>query len=170
VVTLDGSALAEVALQPAARLVAALAAPGRGAIHLLRVLDHPPAASEQSVLPYRDPDEAALEAARTYLATVSQRFEEGDLASLRLRISSSVRAGLDAACAILDVAEAGDMAAPGTPGRPYDVIAMATHGRSGLALWALGSVTDRVLQSTSAPLLVVPPGEPGAEMPRQGDS
>jgi nucleotide-binding universal stress UspA family protein len=117
-----------------------------------------PAASEQPVLPYRDPDEAALEAARTYLATVSQRFVEGDLASLGLRISSSARAELDAACAILDMAEGGDTLDPATTARPHDVIAMATiamatHGRSGLALWALGSVTDRVLHSTSAPLL-----------------
>jgi nucleotide-binding universal stress UspA family protein len=40
-VTLDGSALARSALEPAAQLVAALAAPGYGALHLLRVVKPP---------------------------------------------------------------------------------------------------------------------------------
>ena len=34
-----------------------------------------------------------------------------------------------------------------------DVIAMATHG--GLQRWAMGSVTERVLQGTKLPLLIV---------------
>ena len=36
-----------------------------------------------------------------------------------------------------------------------DLIAMSTHGRSGLARLGLGSVTERVLRSTSVPMLVV---------------
>jgi len=36
-----------------------------------------------------------------------------------------------------------------------DVIAMATHGRGGLQRWAMGSVTERVLQGTKLPLLIV---------------
>jgi hypothetical protein len=32
---------------------------------------------------------------------------------------------------------------------------MATHGRTGIALWALGSVTERVVQSTQLPMLIV---------------
>lgn len=36
-------------------------------------------------------------------------------------------------------------------------VAIATHGRSGLSRWALGSVTDRVLHLTSCPLLVMRP-------------
>jgi nucleotide-binding universal stress UspA family protein len=34
-------------------------------------------------------------------------------------------------------------------------IAMATHGASGLGRWALGSVTDKVVQATTTPVLVV---------------
>jgi nucleotide-binding universal stress UspA family protein len=37
---------------------------------------------------------------------------------------------------------------------PIDVIALATHGREGLARLLLGSVTDRVLQHTPVPLLL----------------
>ncbi len=36
-----------------------------------------------------------------------------------------------------------------------DLIAMSTHGRSGLSRWAFGSVTDRVLRAGSVPILVV---------------
>ncbi|NUN49124.1 MAG: universal stress protein [Candidatus Brocadiae bacterium] len=38
------------------------------------------------------------------------------------------------------------------------MIAMATHGRSGLSEIFLGSVTDRVLRTTGVPVLVVRPG------------
>jgi nucleotide-binding universal stress UspA family protein len=36
-----------------------------------------------------------------------------------------------------------------------DLIAMCTHGRTGLARWALGSVADRVLRAASIPILLV---------------
>ena len=36
-----------------------------------------------------------------------------------------------------------------------DLIAMATHGRSGISRWMLGSVTERVLRSAGVPLLIV---------------
>ena len=36
-----------------------------------------------------------------------------------------------------------------------DLIAMSTHGRSGINRWAFGSVTDRVLRGGSKPMLVV---------------
>jgi nucleotide-binding universal stress UspA family protein len=36
-----------------------------------------------------------------------------------------------------------------------DLIAMSTHGRSGLARWAYGSVADRVLTHAECPVLLV---------------
>jgi nucleotide-binding universal stress UspA family protein len=36
-----------------------------------------------------------------------------------------------------------------------DLIAMTTHGRSGIARWALGSVTERILHATVLPVLLV---------------
>ena len=41
-----------------------------------------------------------------------------------------------------------------------DLIAMATHGRSGVVRWLLGSVADTVLRSTQCPLLLIRPGPP----------
>jgi nucleotide-binding universal stress UspA family protein len=159
-VTLDGSALAEAALLPAARVVAAFTAPGHGELHLLRVVLPADTARETPALPYRDPKVVALEEARTYLHTIGQRFMEGELAKLGLRISWSMREDTDAVPAILDEAEGGDLAdATAQATGPYDLMAMATHGWSGLKLWALGSATDRVLQTTRLPLLVVRPRE-----------
>ena len=45
------------------------------------------------------------------------------------------------------------------------LIAMSTHGRTGIGRWIMGSVTDRVLHTTMAPLLVVHPerGAPSVE-------
>lgn len=39
-----------------------------------------------------------------------------------------------------------------------DLVAMSTHGRSGLSRWAFGSVTDKVLRGGSAPVLLVRAG------------
>jgi len=36
-----------------------------------------------------------------------------------------------------------------------DLVAMSTHGRSGLRRWAFGSVTDRVLRGGNVPVLMV---------------
>ena len=55
----------------------------------------------------------------------------------------------DPALQILDLAR--DMKA--------DLIAMTTHGRSGVSRWTLGSVTEKVLRSAEVPLLVVRPAK-----------
>ncbi len=36
----------------------------------------------------------------------------------------------------------------------FDLIAMATHGRSGLSRWALGSVADKVLHCSQIPVML----------------
>ena len=38
---------------------------------------------------------------------------------------------------------------------PFNLIALTTHGRSGLTRWAYGSVADRVVHTASSPLLLV---------------
>jgi nucleotide-binding universal stress UspA family protein len=63
-----------------------------------------------------------------------------------VRVALSLETG-DAAEAIL--AKAATMSA--------DVIVMATHGRSGLNRWVLGSVTDQVLRRAECPVLTVAP-------------
>jgi len=44
-----------------------------------------------------------------------------------------------------------------------DVVAMSTHGHSGVSRWAFGSVTDKVLHTGNTPLLLVRTPEAGKE-------
>jgi nucleotide-binding universal stress UspA family protein len=48
-----------------------------------------------------------------------------------------------------------------------DLIAMSTHGRSGVSRWILGSVADKVLRGTNLPVMLVrPPGVARAPVSR----
>ena len=40
---------------------------------------------------------------------------------------------------------------------PQDIIALATHGRTGLSRWKLGSVSEAVIRYSGDPVLVIPP-------------
>ncbi len=38
-----------------------------------------------------------------------------------------------------------------------DLVIMSTHGRSGIPRWAFGSVADKVIRHSTAPVLIIPP-------------
>lgn len=49
-----------------------------------------------------------------------------------------------------------------------DMIAMCTHGRSGISRWMVGSVADKVLRGTNLPIMLVrPPSISGVPFPPQ---
>ncbi len=146
-VSLDGSELAETALESAVALAQAPGTGEPGSIHLLFVAD-PYDAAEHDMK-----REQAINAAKAYLVGIADRLEETFTGAKVPKVTWSVVTDFDVAAAILQ--EAG--AANGTTMPSYDVIAMATHGRTGVALWAMGSVTERVLQTSLLPLLVVRP-------------
>lgn len=156
-VALDGSVGAEAALEPAAKLVATLAAPARGILRLTRVVNLPTNERERGSHVGIDPlmKEEMLYDAKTYLSDVADRLHYGPVAELRLTIVCSVAAGKDAASALLSVAETGKDAEGAAMLGSCDLMAMATHGRGGLQRLALGSVTEHVLGATRRPLLVV---------------
>lgn len=55
--------------------------------------------------------------------------------------------------------KAADSIAAYAADKKSDLIAIATHGRSGIGRWVLGSVADRVLRTATVPILMVrPPG------------
>ncbi len=153
-VTIDGSVLAKTAIEPAARLVAALASPNQGELHLLRVVK-PPAFNEK-----KGDAEQALYKAKTYMQSIVEHLHEGPIGRLNLTITWSVMFGEDVAETIVEAGEVGEGAGKGTvtQGR-CDMIAMATHGRTGVQHWVLGSTTERVLSTTHLPMLVVRPEE-----------
>ncbi len=152
-VALDGSPLAETALAPSANLVAALAAPARGALHLMQVVKvFPITAEEGFVSELKD----ALARVEAYLATIKKRAQ-GAFPDLNLSISWSVALDSDVADAIIGTAEHGEQVEGAEGFSSSDLIAMSTHGRGGLERWMIGSVTERVLNTTKLPLLVVRP-------------
>ncbi len=154
-VALDGSPLAETALQPAVYLSAALSSPMQGALHLMRVL---PLAwlneDSEEVIAVK---KLAITEANTYLQAVGQRLREGDFAPINLQITSSVAVDPDIAGCLIDMAETGDGSKDVEHFAGCDVIAMATHGRGGFEHWVMGSITERVFSATRLPLLVVRP-------------
>jgi nucleotide-binding universal stress UspA family protein len=162
-VPLDGSARAKSAIDPAARLIFALAAPAQGAVHLARVVRPPEA--EQTDLAHLDAVERehVLHKAKKYLSSTIEHIREGlisqQLVGLNLAISWSIAVDADIASAIIRVAENGEDAEGSGVFGGCDVIAMATHGYGGLQRWAMGSITERVLNATRLPVLIVRPSD-----------
>jgi len=149
-VTLDGSKLAELALQHTLEV----AAPG-AQIHILSVMAEDRVGeiaalasamgtsialtSEQwpSLRPSADPK--LLHAREDYLRQVSEWLEQ-----VGMEVTIEVRPG-NVIDTIVSVARDG-----------FDVIIMATHGRTGLSRVALGSIAEGVLHHAPCPVLVVP--------------
>lgn len=144
VVPLDGSELAEQILPYVRVLATALQAK----IQLVRVYENMP---DELADPAHGLDVDQL-------ATSFREREQGAmggvvaaLSDLGVEVVSSAHEG-DPAHNIVVEAEA----------QPDTLIAMSTHGRTGLGRWFLGSVTDKVLHATNEPLLIVRSDENGA--------
>ena len=153
-IALDGSALAEQALQPAAELSAALSAPFPGAIHLVRVLPFSndfEYGQDDALTRARRED---VQEAQTYLRDLQTRLlkEKPDL-----YVMTSLAMSMDIAQTLLSIAETGEGEGMNAITSTSDLIALATHGRSGLARWVMGSVTERILGATTLPLLIIRP-------------
>lgn len=168
-VPLDGSPLSETALEPAARLIVALAAPSQGALHILHVVDLPTPDERFRSQAHGTFIEAgvrtqAAQEAEVYLHTLVDYLRQGPLAMLPLTITSSVVVNPDVAGTIIRQAEPPTEA---QTGNGYALIALATHGRTGLRRWILGSITEHILGTTKLPLLIVRPQEAEVHVPQE---
>jgi nucleotide-binding universal stress UspA family protein len=136
-VPLDGSDLSLAAIEPAAKLAAKIPAE----LLLLRVLD---AANYGSVLSdpalWKDP-QSDLAQARAALEAVAEPLRARGLA---------VRVRTEVGSPAPTIATVGEQEAS-------EIIAMATHGRSGVAHLLLGSVAEAVLRRVHQPLLLIRP-------------
>lgn len=159
VVALDGSQLAEAAILPAANLVAALAAPAPGSLHLTRVVHQPGAAARLRGREHMDPQQGARASseAMAYLCQLADDLRAGPGRDLNLAISWSITLDPNVADALIKVAEHGSVDGGTCIFGGCDILALATHGRSGLQRLALGSVTEHILGRTKLPLLIVRP-------------
>lgn len=147
-VALDGSSFAEAAIGPTAELVAALGAPAQGTLLLTKVIHTSGTGTDAEA------QNKALDEAQTYLNGVVQA-NEGLAEEHKITLLTSVAAGTDVAEALIRAAEQGEEAEGKRLTGGSDLIAMTTHGRSGLQRIAMGSVTERVLGATRLPLLIV---------------
>jgi nucleotide-binding universal stress UspA family protein len=79
--------------------------------------------------------------AESYLQGVARRYMDAG-AKVRIRVLEGSPAG-----AILDAAKR----------EKASMIAMTTHGRTGIMRWLMGSVADQIIRSSEVPLLLVRP-------------
>jgi len=135
VIPVDGSLLAEEIFAHLQRL----SLPTQTELHLVGVLEAwryaigTPEIAMADIVTYLRND------MKSYLAKQSQALQEQGY-----HVSIHCREG-DAALTIVDVANAVGA----------QLIAMTTHGRSGVRRWTLGSVAERVIHATTLPVLLV---------------
>jgi nucleotide-binding universal stress UspA family protein len=139
-VSLDGSKLAEQVLPAVIPIATALGCE----LTLFRVQADYSAGpvTGRWYLPQNWRLETAGRDALAYLEHVASHLKEQGV-----EVSAATGVG-PVAQSIIDYAEAHDV----------DLIAMCTHGRTGIARWALGSVADRVLRAGDKPILLVRAG------------
>ncbi len=140
-VPLDGSALAEAALAPASQIARLMHAD----LTLLRVVEPIPVLAPEGLMPQPLAlDASALDElktqARTYVDRAAERLrKDGVAATGRITIDDR------AISAILDEE------------KDFDLTAIATHARHGLARALLGSVADKLVRGANGPVLVARP-------------
>lgn len=84
-------------------------------------------------------ERSAKEGAERYMNTVKQRlFSKG------IDVNTVVLEG-KIADSLVDYANNNN----------FDLIVMATHGRSGLARWVIGSIADKILHCSTVPVLLI---------------
>lgn len=134
-VPLDGSLVGETAIPHAEALAQKLGAE----LVLFHVVEPAPSLPTDNVSSaYRVRDKKVEKAAFAYIDRVDKSLRKKGLIT-----SGVVLAGYPAD-EIINYAEA----------NAIDLIAMSTHGRSGVGRWAIGSVTDKILYSGDIPVLV----------------
>lgn len=156
-VALDGSERAERTILPAADLIEGMSVTKPATLRLVRVvpvLDAPTSGGvdtgagdmgdRQHQLHVR-----LMEEATTYLRAVSDHLMQNELAGRMVVVEQLVIANPDVGGALIDAATG--LTSPGV----CDVIAIATHGRSGVQGLIVGSIAERVLDAAPIPMLVV---------------
>jgi nucleotide-binding universal stress UspA family protein len=139
-IPLDGSSLSECVLRDTTALARAFEA----VVTLFLVMSPSLLLNEEPLIEVRG--NARVEAEQYLSATQRGLEAEGLMVEVVLRTG-------DAATDIIEYAEARDI----------DLIAMATHGRSGLRRWLLGSVANKVVRATDVPVLLSRAWSPARE-------
>jgi nucleotide-binding universal stress UspA family protein len=158
---LDGSALSEMALEPTVRFIATLAGSQQATLHLLRVVDIPFPYGRMRPFSHIDKimQEEEVQKAQSYLHEVIGRVPKMLPTGINLTLGSSVVVDVDVVKAILTETGTADVE---QSAEPYDLVAVATHGHTGLRRMFMGSVSENLLGATRLPLFFVRPHEEAA--------
>ncbi len=165
-VPLDGSELAEAVLPYVEDLGKRCAAE----VILLQVVATPPNRATAVYQPPKGdmPMPPLPESAGDVTVAQHPIYREQEMASLRAEAEQSLtrakerlhRAGLKTRVEVL-FGRPAERIVEYAMREKVDLIAMATHGRSGFSRWAFGSVAEKVLRATTLPILLIRP--PGAD-------
>jgi nucleotide-binding universal stress UspA family protein len=143
-VPLDGSELSRTALPHARELAKAFGAH----ITLLAVIEPPVAGYYWATDPY------SAAAARSAVEWQESREIEMAERFLQETCDNLKADGVDATYRILED-DPGSAICDCAQSISADLIVMSTHGRSGISRWVYGSVAEKVLRGSSAPVLLV---------------
>lgn len=144
-VPLDGSELAECVLPHVEAIASGCKA---GSVIFVRAVEpfymRLVAAGEESMVFLRDEeirriDEENRQAAETYLQGIAGRVKY-DTVEVKTEVI---------------IGKVADILAEYAAKNEIDLILIATHGRSGISRWVWGSVADRILRSSCAPVFMV---------------
>ena len=142
IVPLDGAEHSETAIP----YIVELAKKFESEVILFRVIEegkHVHTIGGLQYIPYLDQNIQTSKAkAEEYLNEIRARFQ-----GTKAKLSSEIVTG-DAAREILKISEKQD----------YCLIAMSSHGHTGIEAWTFGSVTYKIIQSAKKPLLLVRAG------------
>ena len=133
----DGSQTAKKALRSAVQV----ARQNDADLHVLHVIDEVPPTRNPGML--EEKQKQQQEEAEQLVEDALSKVDTGEI-----RVHQAVRHGRPDE-ALLEYAEELDI----------DLVIMGRHGRSSLDRWLLGSTTERVLRSSSLPVLVIPPAD-----------
>jgi nucleotide-binding universal stress UspA family protein len=151
-VALDGSPLAEHALQPAIDLSTALSAPFPGALHLVHILPLSLAfeyGQEDSVAKRR---RESIQKAQVYLARIQKQVLVNNPT---ISVTSTLAINQDIAGTLISIAKTGEGEGLNEPAGTSDLIALTTRGLGGFERLIIGSVAVRILSATRLPFLIV---------------
>jgi len=139
VVPLDGSDVAEQALAPAVELAGRMGIP----LHLIRVTDLPHT-NASAMFGYLGDCRMIAEQVQSEVTLALEYLAENvrSLTEQGLTVTSTVEIGLAARVIVAAT-------------NPGDCIVMASHGRSGLARWYIGSVAEQVMRQAAVPVMVI---------------
>jgi nucleotide-binding universal stress UspA family protein len=87
-------------------------------------------------------EQSAKKGAEYYIGTVQKRL---------------MAKGIDTEAVVLE-GKIADTLVDYATSNGFDLIVMATHGRSGLARWVVGSVADKILHYSTVPVLLIRSG------------